>query len=113
MEGAGMLTRAQEESLDAMADAAEAGAKRDAEEREIKAVLGRILSDRSFWVTTCPECDGGVVADPAWRDYFKTPADQRGAMPEEPEEIECGECEGRGEILTRAGSVLAEALGLD
>jgi hypothetical protein len=61
----------------------------------------------------CPECEGErIVQHPTWRDWFAaTGGDEtKSPMPEPeiPEEIPCPECDGRGTILTPAGSGLLD-----
>jgi len=62
---------------------------------------------------TCTECDGeGIVYAPEWREWSAA-CDASGMsldeyqrehpMPEGPEEVECGECDGSGFQLTQAG----------
>jgi len=62
----------------------------------------------------CPECKGaGVVQNPIWQKWFEN---SRELPPEghwlhqQPEEVECLQCKGRGYVPTNLGCRLLEFL---
>lgn len=60
------------------------------------------------WCSACVD-GSGIVQAPEWREWFRQFSNARSEAPPEPEgpeEIECGECDGAGRVLTEAGAAL-------
>jgi hypothetical protein len=55
----------------------------------------------------CADCDGnGVVPNPSWLDWHSTHRElppEGHPLHDEPEDLTCGDCGGRGTQLTEAG----------
>jgi len=62
--------------------------------------------------TICPHCGGsGYVTNPVWIEWLKKRKQNPDLpMPDEDEEVKCGECDGIGMVPTEAGKALLDFL---